>query len=62
MICVPLQEDISRLVKEMLGKFGTQRTIANLGHGMYPDMDPEHLAAFVDAVHKHSEDMNQSSG
>lgn len=45
----------------MLEKFGTQRYIANLGHGMYPDMDPEHLAAFVDAVHQYSEDMNQTA-
>ncbi len=43
----------------MLQKFGTQRLIANLGHGMYPDFDPEHLRAFVDAVHRHSEDINQ---
>lgn len=46
----------------MLQKFGTQRYIANLGHGIYPDMDPEHLAAFVDAVHRHSEDMNIAEG
>ena len=45
----------------MLHKFGTQRYIANLGHGMYPDMDPEHLKAFVDAVHTYSSDMNLSS-
>ena len=46
-------------MKEMLTKFGTQRYIANLGHGMYPDMDPDHLDAFVNAVHQHSEDMNE---
>ncbi|XP_064105205.1 LOW QUALITY PROTEIN: uroporphyrinogen decarboxylase-like [Macrobrachium nipponense] len=45
---------ISNAVKEMIEKFGRNRYIANLGHGMYPDMDPENLAAFVDAVHKHS--------
>ncbi len=31
--------------------FGPQRFIANLGHGMHPDHDPEHLGWFVDAVH-----------
>ena len=44
----------SRIVKEMVSKFGTQRWIANLGHGIYPDMDPDHLGAFIDAVHKYS--------
>lgn len=53
-ICLPFQQQIDSLVKEMVEKFGCDRYIANLGHGMYPDMDPKHLAAFVDAVHKHS--------
>ena len=48
-------------MKEMVHKFGAQRYIANLGHGMYPDMDPESVKAFVDAVHRYTEDMNQSS-
>ena len=26
-----------------------------IGHGMYPDMDPDHLKAYIDAVHHHSE-------
>lgn len=42
----------------MIEKFGRNRYIANLGHGMYPDMDPEHLAAFVNAVHKYSKKGN----
>lgn len=48
------QEEIGRLVQQMLDDFGPQRYIANLGHGLYPDMDPEHVGAFVDAVHKYS--------
>ena len=55
------KEEIGVIVKEMISKFGTQRYIANLGHGIYPDMDPEHLRAFVDAIHQHSEDLNKNS-
>ncbi|KAK2194104.1 hypothetical protein NP493_2g06015 [Ridgeia piscesae] len=54
-------DDIGRYVKDMLQKFGTQRYIANLGHGMYPDMDPDHLKAFIDAVHMYSEDINANN-
>ena len=28
--------------------------VFNLGHGLSPDMDPEHVAALVEAVHRHS--------
>ena len=42
-------------VFEMLSKFGTrQRLIANLGHGMEPDMKPEHAKAFLEAVKEFS--------
>lgn len=48
------QERISEIVKRMLEGFGTKGYIANLGHGLYPDMDPENVGAFVEAVHTHS--------
>ena len=48
-------EDLDSYVKEMIGDFGCTKYIANLGHGMYPDMDPDHMNMFVNAVHKHSE-------
>lgn len=54
-----LQEDIRYAVKNMLRKFGTQRYIANLGHGMHPDHDPEKLATFIDTIHSYSETMNE---
>lgn len=54
------QEEIGRLVKQMLDDFGPQRYIANLGHGLYPDMDPEHVGVFVDAVHKYSRVLRQN--
>lgn len=56
-----LQEKIGELVKKMLESFGTQRYIANLGHGLYPDMSPEHVGAFVEAVHAHSRHINKHS-
>ena len=28
--------------------------IANLGHGIYPDIDTEKMKAFLMAIHKHS--------
>lgn len=48
------KERISEIVKKMLYGFGTRGYIANLGHGLYPDMDPESVGAFVEAVHHHS--------
>ncbi|KFV53087.1 Uroporphyrinogen decarboxylase, partial [Gavia stellata] len=53
------KEKIGELVKKMLEGFGTQRYIANLGHGLYPDMSPEHVGAFVEAVHAHSRHINK---
>ncbi|GAB5575005.1 uroporphyrinogen decarboxylase isoform X1 [Prionailurus iriomotensis] len=54
------EEEIGRLVQQMLNDFGPQRYIANLGHGLYPDMDPEHVGAFVDAVHRYSRLLRQN--
>ncbi|KAI7809495.1 uroporphyrinogen decarboxylase [Triplophysa rosa] len=48
------KERISEIVKKMLEGFGMKGYIANLGHGLYPDMDPENVGAFVEAVHTHS--------
>lgn len=44
-------DTIRERVARMLAGFGRGRHIANLGHGMLPDHDPEHAAVFVEAVH-----------
>ena len=49
------QADIEAAAKKLCEKFGTQRWIANLGHGIYPDMDPDHLGTFISAIHKYSQ-------
>lgn len=48
-------EHIAEATKAMLAKFGTRRYIANLGHGIYPDMSPDQLKVFIDSVHKYSQ-------
>ncbi len=46
-----IREEVGR----MLQAFGPTGHIANLGHGMNPDHDPDHARAFIDAVHEMSE-------
>ncbi|OQV24030.1 putative Uroporphyrinogen decarboxylase [Hypsibius exemplaris] len=49
-------EQLRALTADMIKQFGTRRYIANLGHGIYPDMDPAHVAVFIDAVHAYKAD------
>lgn len=40
--------------KRMLDAFSGHPHIANLGHGVLPDSDPEHVKRFIDTVKRHS--------
>jgi uroporphyrinogen decarboxylase len=43
-------KDIVKATENMLRNFGPQKHIANLGHGVYPDTDPEAVKIFIETV------------
>jgi uroporphyrinogen decarboxylase len=42
--------EVERLTKNMLNSFKSKRHIVNLGHGVYPDIDPEKVKTFIKTV------------
>jgi uroporphyrinogen decarboxylase len=42
--------DVERLTNNMLDSFQSRRHIVNLGHGVYPDIDPEKVKTFINTV------------
>ncbi len=47
---------IEQEVKLILDSFGVgEGHVFNLGHGIHPEIDPEHVATFINAVHEHSQ-------
>ena len=54
-LLAPIPE-IKKAVKEMIDSFGVQNYIANLGHGITPNIPVDHARAFVDAVKEYRQD------
>jgi uroporphyrinogen decarboxylase len=42
--------EIEKATTAMLERFGGHKHIANLGHGVYPDIDPDKVKCFIDTV------------
>lgn len=43
-------DDVKRETKKMLAAFRPTKHIANLGHGLYPDTNPDNVKCFIDTV------------
>lgn len=43
-------DDVRRETRRMLDSFGPQGHIANLGHGLYPDIEVDKVKCFIDTV------------
>jgi len=55
-LLLPIAE-IKKEVKKMISEFGVQKYVANLGHGITPNIPVDHAKAFVDAVKEVSSEL-----
>ena len=44
------ESEVRAATQRMLSDFGRGGHVANLGHGVYPDIDPDRVRAFIDEV------------
>ncbi|HMG91668.1 MAG TPA: uroporphyrinogen decarboxylase [Chryseolinea sp.] len=51
--------DVKRETIKMLDAFGPHQHIANLGHGLYPDIAVDNVKCFVDTVKEYSATLNK---
>jgi uroporphyrinogen decarboxylase len=42
--------EVEKATQHMLSQFGGHKHIANLGHGVYPDIHPDKVKCFIDTV------------
>lgn len=54
------RNDVKRETLKMMDAFGTHPHIANLGHGLYPDIDVDNVKCFVDTVKEYGESGRKS--
>lgn len=47
-------DDVRRETKKMIDAFGKKNHIANLGHGLYPDIEVDKVKCFIDTVKEYS--------
>ncbi|MCG8476357.1 MAG: uroporphyrinogen decarboxylase [Cytophagales bacterium] len=52
-------DEIRKQTKTMLDAFGPDKHIANLGHGLYPDLQPDKVRCFIDTVKEYSTQMRK---
>ena len=46
----------------MIDAFGRSRHVANLGHGLYPDIEVDKVKCYIDTVKEYSVKVNAMTG